>query len=88
LIQFILTSGGVIRTNDLLYEFLLPVASSMGPALPPVPPSVESPFLDELLSLGLQHDELNSDSDEESSMQLAVKTLKMAETHFVKKRDT
>ncbi|KAJ6545684.1 Alpha/Beta hydrolase protein [Mycena capillaripes] len=74
------------ETNELLYKFLL--ASSEGMTIPPVPPSVESPFWAELVQLGLRQDDVESDSDEEGAGLLAVKSLNLsADTDSVKDRD-
>ncbi|KAF8147910.1 Alpha/Beta hydrolase protein [Mycena galopus ATCC 62051] len=70
------------ETNELLYKFLLASSNSM--TIPPVPPSVESPFLAELLQLGLQKDDEESDSGEEDS--LAEEVLKRADADFVQDR--
>lgn len=67
----------IIRTKELLYEFLL---ASNGTALPSVPASVESPFSADLLRLGLQEGDVGSDSEEEEEEEdsLAVKVLSLS----------
>ncbi|KAJ7366155.1 Alpha/Beta hydrolase protein [Mycena albidolilacea] len=70
------------QTNKLLYKFLL--ASCKDMTIPPVPPSVESPFLAELLQIGLQQGDEDSDSGEEDS--LVEKVLKRADTNIVQDR--
>ncbi|KAF8144684.1 Alpha/Beta hydrolase protein [Mycena galopus ATCC 62051] len=49
------------ETNALLYDFLL--ANSSSPDLPPIPKHVQSPFLEELVAVGLFDDEDSDDSD-------------------------
>jgi hypothetical protein len=77
--QSSLTSDGdiFIRANDLLYEFLL--ANSKGTTLPPVPPSVESPFLANLVRLGFQQDDEESGSDGDGSLTGKVLNLSRAD---------
>ncbi|KAJ7848951.1 Alpha/Beta hydrolase protein [Mycena olivaceomarginata] len=65
------------EANDLLYEFLL--ANSKGTTLPPVPPSVESPFLANLVRLGFQQDDEESDSDGDGSLTGKVLNLSRAD---------
>ncbi|KAJ7818058.1 Alpha/Beta hydrolase protein [Mycena olivaceomarginata] len=65
------------ETNDLLYEFLL--TNLKGTTLPPVPPSVESPFLADLVRLGLHQDNKESDSDGDGSLTGKVLNLSRAD---------